>query len=148
MGTAGLNSGVINNVTELHDESRIRRALILSRHVARLSLCKGGGVPVCQRSSVRWSVWWKSSQSRASSPSAALRSSTCGGSTCCTLCAPTQANSRVFKHNVDFTYDLSRSRMRCLFFISASVNSAEGSASTAQKLLLFTSTEKNRTQAE
>lgn len=32
--------------------------------------------------------------------------------------------------------------MRCLFFISASANSAEGSASTAQKLQLFTSTEK------
>lgn len=133
-----LNSGVINNVTELHDESRIRRALILSWHVARLSLCKSAGVPVCQRSSVRWSVWWKSSQNRASSQSAALRSSTCGGSTCCTLCGPTQANSQVFKYNVDFTYDFTRSRMRqCLFFISASVNSAEGLALTAQKPSAF-----------
>lgn len=116
-----LNSGVINNVRKLYDESRIRRALILSWHVARLSLCKIGGVPVCQRSSVRWSVWWKSSQNRVSSQSAALRSSTCGGSTCCTLCGPTQANSQVFKYNVDFTYDLGENQNEAVFVLYISI---------------------------
>lgn len=51
-------------------------------------LCEVAGVPACRRSSARWSLCRRSWQSCASSRSAALRSSTCGGSTCCTLCGP------------------------------------------------------------
>lgn len=50
-------------------------------------------LPEYQKSSGRWSVWWRSSRNRASSPRAARRSSTCGGSTCCTLCGPARAET-------------------------------------------------------
>lgn len=50
-------------------------------------------LPEYQKSSGRWSVWWRSSRNRASSPQAARRSSTCGGSTCCTLCGPARAET-------------------------------------------------------
>lgn len=82
---------------------------------------EAAGLPVYQRSSVRWSAWWKSLQSRVSSRSAALRSSTCGGSTCCTLCGPAPANSRVFTYNVDFTYDLAKILKRAVFVLYISM---------------------------
>lgn len=103
-----------------------------------LWLCEAAGLPVYQRSSERWFVWSRSLQNRGSSRLAALRSSTCGGSTCCTLCGPAWANTRVFTYNVDFTYDLTKILKQAVFvlYISGrcSVNPAcrcEGSASAA-----------------
>lgn len=86
-------------------------------HTVSLWLYEAAGLPVYQRSSVRWSVWWKSLQNRESSQLAALRSSTCGGSTCCTLCGPAWANSPVFTYIVDFTYDSAKILKQAVFVL-------------------------------
>lgn len=50
-----------------------------------------GALPVCPRSSGRWSAPWTSWPNRASSRWVARHSSACGGSTCCTPCGPAWA---------------------------------------------------------
>lgn len=102
---------------------------------------------MCQRSSVRWSVWWKSSQNRASSQSAALRSSTCGGSTCCTLCGPTQANSQVLNTMLTLHMTLQEAEWGsvCSLYQHLWIQ-LKVWPWLLKSLLLFTLTEKNRTQ--
>lgn len=128
---------VHNNINELYDECVCTgNAAVFSPLMVSLWLYEVTGLPVYQRSSVRWSVWWKSLQNHVSSQLAALRSSTCGGSTCYTLCGPAWANSWVFTYNVDFTYDLAKIFLQAVFVLYISMWHFENSVCWCEGLAL------------